>query len=332
METIPLPEKPKYLKGDENSAEFEIKGCYPGYGNTLGNSLRRVLLSSLPGYAVTKVKFRGADHEFTTIPGVKENLVQIILNIKKLRFIIHEGESIKVKLKTAGKKTVKGSSLKMPSNIELINKDSLIATMTDSKAKLEIEMTVEKGIGYSPAEEREEKEKEIGTITIDTLFSPIVKINYRVENMRVGRRTDFDKINLYIETDGSVKPEEAFKSATEILIRQFSALAEADQEKIRMEVENEMLEEEKAVEEREKILEERTIEKKKTERDSLKINIEGLNLPNRIVKILKSNGISTLEEIKNYSEEDLGKIEGMGKKGIKEIKKVIGALGLILGN
>jgi len=183
----------------------------------------------LPGYAVTQVKFTGVDHEFSTIPGIKENLIQIILNIKNLRFASSKEGETKLKLKVHGKKEVKGSDIKASSSVKIVNPETPIATLTNAKAKLEMEMTVEKGVGFSPAEERE-GEKEIGAIIIDTLFTPIRRVNYEVRNMRVGKRTDFDKITFTIETDGSVDPEEAFKEAAKILAPLIALFGSAESE------------------------------------------------------------------------------------------------------
>ncbi len=336
MEKITLPQKPRYVKGDKFEAVFVIQGCYPGYGNTLGNALRRALLSSLPGYAVTQVKFAGADHEFSTIPGIKENLIQIILNVKNLRFSsLKEGET-KLKLKVSGKKEVKGSDIKTPSSLKIVNPDVPIATLTNAKAKLEMEMTVQKGVGYSPSEERGEEEKEVGAITIDALFTPIKRVNYEVRNMRVGKRTDFDKITFTIETDGSLEPEEAFKEAAKILAKQFSVLAQADEIKIAAETEKELAEREKQESrEGEKVL---NLEKKQSEdpeenlTDTAEedLEVDKLGLSKRIRGVLEENDIDTLGKIKEKSEEELSALEGMGEKGIKEIKKIIGAFGLVL--
>lgn len=338
IEPIALPQKPQYVKGDKYAAVFEIKGCHPGYGNTLGNAIRRVLLSSLPGYAVTQVKFSGVDHEFSTIPGVKENVIQILLNIKGLRFVMHSEEQAVVKVKVSGEREVTAADIKAPTGVEVINKDARIATLTSPKAKFELELTVEKGIGYAPVEQREEKsQKEIGLIAIDALFTPIKRVNYVVENMRVGKRTDFDKVTFTIETDGSIRPEDAFKEASKILIRQFVVLAEAEEAQIVQEIQEELEAREGAYEARMAELEDDDEEefemkaKDKEEDEEGEISIDDLNLSARIIGILKSNKIETVEKLATMTEEELGNLEGMGEKGIKEIKKAVGAFGLVLG-
>jgi len=329
IESIALPQKPQYIKGDEYAAVFEIKGCHPGYGNTLGNAIRRVLLSSLPGYAVTAVKFSGVDHEFSTIPGVKENVIQVLLNIKGLRFVMHGEEIAVVKIKVSGEREVTAADIKAPTGVEVINKDARIATLTTAKAKFELELTVEKGIGFAPVEQREEKsQKEIGLIAIDALFTPIKRVNYVVENMRVGKRTDFDKVTFTIETDGSIRPEDAFKESSKILIRQFAVLAEAEEARIVAEIQEEL-------EEREGIAEAKRIQDQEAdeelEEEGGVVSIDDLNLSARIIGILKSNKIETIEKLATMTEDELGSLEGMGEKGIKEIKKAVGAFGLVLG-
>ncbi|MBU2025441.1 MAG: DNA-directed RNA polymerase subunit alpha [Patescibacteria group bacterium] len=332
MEKIALPQEPKYIKGDDFEAVFEVKGCYPGYGNTLGNALRRVLLSSLSGYAVTKVKISGVDHEFTTIPGVKENVIQVILNIRNLRFKMHKDEAVKIKLKASGAKEVKAKEIKAPSSIEIVNPEAVIATLTDAKAKLEMELTVEKGIGYLPTEEREEEVKELGVVSIDALFTPIKKVNYKVENMRVGKRTDFDKLTIEIQTDGSIKPEEAFIEASKILIKQFAVLAKASQGELIAEVDKELEKREgREIRKEEKRESEEQKKRIKAQKIENELEIKELNLPPRVVVILEENNIKTLGDIGGVTEEELNNLEGLGEKGIKEIKKAIGSHGLVLG-
>ena len=224
---ILLPQSPKVINKKDNWAQFEIQGLYPGYGITIGNSLRRVLLSSLPGAAVTQIKIKGVQHEFSTIPGVLEDVITIVMNLKQLRFKIHSDEPQKAVLNIKGEKKIKGSDFKIPTQLELMNKDCQIATLTDKKKELEMEIQVEKGIGYEPVERRKKQKKlEIGVIPIDAIFTPVRRVSYKVENMRVGERTDFDRLKLEIETDGTITPEEAFSQASEVLIKHFSLLNE----------------------------------------------------------------------------------------------------------
>jgi len=228
---ISLPKQPKITKKDKNKATFEIEALYPGYGITIGNSLRRVLLSSLEGAAITQVKIKGAPHEFSTIAGVLEDIIMVTLNLKQLRFRLLSNEPQKATLKVKGEKAVKGGDFKLPSQVELINKDCHIATLTSKSAELDMEIQIEKGTGYSSRESRQKEKVEIGAIPMDAIFTPTKKVSYRVESMRVGERTDYDRLSLEIETDGIVSPEEAFYQAANTLLSHFTLLSESFQPK-----------------------------------------------------------------------------------------------------
>lgn len=230
---IPLPLPPKVIAKNKNQAVFEIDGLYPGYGVTVGNALRRVLLSSLEGVAVTEVKIKGAAHEFSTIPGILEDVIMIILNLKNLRFKIFEGTIQKVELKVKGEKKVTGADFTLFPQIELANPQLHIATITNKNTELAIELTIEKGVGYESKDQRKLKKggslqgkSEIGAMTLDAIFTPIKNVNFQVENMRVGDRTDFDKLSLEIETDGTISPQEAFYGACEIVLAHFNLMVE----------------------------------------------------------------------------------------------------------
>jgi len=317
MQIISLPQKPKYSKIGENSGKFEILGCYPGYGTTLGNALRRVLLSSLEGAAITSVKIKGASHEFSAISGVLEDVVQIILNLKKIRFQMNGDEPIKISLSAKGEGKITAKSIKCPSDVKVVNTDQLIATITDKKTEIEMEMEVNKGLGYIPVEQQTRDNKEIGIIAIDAIYTPLRRVNYLVEDMRVGKKTDFNKITLDIETDGSITPEEAFKKSIEILVNQFSALSEM-----------EVFKEEK---EKEVAIPEKIEEKKEEAKDPLKLKIDELKgLSSRTVNVLEENKVEKVKDIAKMTEEELKELKGMGDKGIKEIKKAIGEFGIVL--
>lgn len=318
MRIVSIPQKPKYTPIDEFSGKFEILGCYPGYGATLGNALRRVLLSSLEGSAVSSVKIKGVSHEFSTIEGVKEDVVQIILNLKKIRFKNYSEEPVKVSLKFKGEGVVTAKEIVCPSSIEVVNKDQVIATVTDKKTEIEMELEVSRGLGYVPIEQQIREEKEIGVIAIDAVYTPIRRVNYEVENMRVGKRTDYNKITLDIVTDGSVTPEEAFSKSVGILVEQFSALIGIEVEKGEVEAEPKVAEVEEETEKEEVI-------------DPLKIKVEELKaLSTRTLNVLESNKIAKVKDIVKHDEEGILSLEGMGDKGLKEIKKAIGELGLTL--
>jgi len=320
MQSITFPQKPKYSKTGENSGKFEILGCYPGYGTTLGNALRRVLLSSLSGAALTSVKIRGISHEFSAISGVLEDVVQIILNLKKIRLRMEEEGPVRISLNAKGEGKITAKSIKCPSGVEIVNKDQIIATLTDKKVEFEMEMEANKGLGYIPVEQQQRDDKEIGVIAIDAIYTPIRRVNYLVENMRVGKRTDFNKITLDIETDGSITPEEAFKKSIDILVGQFSALGE-------------LFVEEKASEKAEKseAKEEKKEEEKEEAEDPLKLKVSELKgLSSRTVNVLEENKVDKIKDIVKMKEAELKEFKGMGDKGIKEIRKAIGEFGLIL--
>jgi len=222
---ISLPSPAKVTEQETNRATFKIEGLYPGYGLTLGNALRRVLLSSLPGSAVTLVKIKGVDHEFSTIPYVIEDVVEIILNLKQLRFKMYSEEPQILHLKASGEKDVTAEDIKCPSQVELVSPEVHIATLTDKKAGLEMEIQIERGLGYVPVEQRKKEKLEIGAVAVDAIFTPIRKVNYEVENMRVGDRTDYNRLILDIETDGTITPLEAFERTAQILVEQFKVFA-----------------------------------------------------------------------------------------------------------
>jgi len=224
---IPLPNLPKIIKKQGNKAVFEIEGLYPGYGVTISNTLRRVLLSSLEGAAITQVKIKGVSHEFSIIPGVLEDVITILLNLKKIRFKSFSDEPQQVVIKQKGEKVVKAGDFEVSPQLEIKNPEALVATLTSKSAQLQIEAIVEKGVGYQSIEQREEKKREIGMIKIDATFTPVKRVSFRVENMRVGKRTDFDKLEMEIETDGTVSPEEAFSKASEILLEHFSLFSKS---------------------------------------------------------------------------------------------------------
>lgn len=219
---IPLPQPIKLVSQKGDVGVFEIEGLYPGYGVTIGNSLRRILLTSLEGAAITEVKIKGAPHEFSTLSGVLEDVLTIVLSLKQMRFTLHGEEPQKGELKIKGEKEVKGSDFKLSSQLTLANPDIHIATITDKKAELEIEITVEQGVGYVPSEARKKTKEDVGVIALDAIFTPIKNVSHRIDHMRVGERTDFDKVTLTVETDGTVLPSLAVAKAGAILGDQIS--------------------------------------------------------------------------------------------------------------
>lgn len=217
--------KVKTISEDAKKGVFEVEGLYAGYGLTLGNALRRTLLSSLPGAAITYLKVKNVPHEFSTLPGMKEDLIQLMLNFKRLRFNSdsHEPQVLTIKIK--GEKVVTGADIALNSSVELLNPEEVIANLTAKDSEFDAEVTVERGLGYSPAEARKSEKLPIGVIALDAFFSPVVSVNYNVEDMRVGDRTDYNRLHLEVETDGTVSPSSALHKATSILKDHFEKVA-----------------------------------------------------------------------------------------------------------
>ncbi|MDA1038217.1 MAG: DNA-directed RNA polymerase subunit alpha [bacterium] len=226
MENILLPSKVAFEPGShENEVNLIVEPCFHGYGTTVGNALRRVLLSSLVGSAITAVKIKGVTHEFQAIDNVKEDMLQVILNLKQLRVRMHTEEPVRLKLKISGEKIVTAGDIEANSDVEIANPELEILELTSPKAELDMELIIEKGRGFSPTEEREAGTNELGTIAIDALFSPIRNVSYRVEPTRVGEITNYDKLTLTIETDGTITVESAVSEATKILMDYFSTIS-----------------------------------------------------------------------------------------------------------
>ncbi|HEX3082618.1 MAG TPA: DNA-directed RNA polymerase subunit alpha, partial [Candidatus Saccharimonadia bacterium] len=224
LHPIQLPEL-KATREEGNKATFMVEPLHPGYGMTLGNSLRRVILSSLGGAAVTAVKIDSVAHEFSTIEGVKEDVVEIILNLKKLRFRVYSDEPQYLVLTATKKGEVTAADIKTTSDVEIVNPEQVIATLDKDKTHLGMEIKVEKGRGYVPVESRESEKLEVGMIAVDALYSPVVRVRYNVENTRVGQMTDLDRLVMEIETDGTITPQEAISQAAEILVDHFRVVA-----------------------------------------------------------------------------------------------------------
>lgn len=225
MESIPVPAKIERTESTKDHARFVIEPCYPGYGTTIGNALRRVLLSSLPGAAITAVKIDGAEHEFSTLPYVKEDMVGLILNLKLVRFKLHDDEPVTLTLNVKGDSTATAGDLVGPSNVEVINGKQVIATLTDKAASLSLEVIVQRGRGYVPVENREKEKLDLGWIAIDAVYTPMKTVNFSVDNVRVGQMTNYDRLVLDIETDGTIQPDLALVESAKTLVEHFSAVA-----------------------------------------------------------------------------------------------------------
>ncbi len=318
---VVLPSKPKVIREDGTSGIYEIDGLYPGYGHTLGNSLRRIILSSLPGAAVTKVKIAGVEHEFSTVEGVKEDVITILLNLKKLRIRLDSNEPVMITLKAKGVTEVSAKDIEIPGQAEILNPELHIASLTEKSAQLDIEITVEKGLGYVPKEVIQKDRVDIGSITLDAAFTPIRKSNYEVENMRVGDRTDFNRLRLSIETDGTISPREALEKSIILMISQLKAVVGFKEE-----------EPEEAKPEAGKEEEGAEIEGSHKDLDTelLKTRIDSLGLSSRTVKALMNANIRTLGGLARKKESDIMDVDGLGAKGMQEIKKLLAQYGITL--
>ena len=313
MEEIKVPNKVVVADKKDNEVTIEIEPCYPGYGVTIGNALRRVLLSSLSGAAVTAVKIKGVDHDFSTIPSVKEDVVEIILNLKGLRLKSHSDNPVRLKLKHKGKGDIKASEVETTSEVEIVDPNYVIATATDDKVDFEMELVVEQGLGYIPVEQRATKDLEIGMIAIDSIYNPVIKVGYQVENVRVGQMTDYDKVILKIQTDGIITGEEAFNQAAKILDDHFNYIGKA-------------LGGAKVKEPAKKVIPEEEVKEPAKEKDG--VTIDELGLSTRTYNALSKAGIKTLQEISKMSDEELLKLDGFGATALKEIQKVLKKYGL----
>ncbi|NCS98625.1 DNA-directed RNA polymerase subunit alpha [Candidatus Parcubacteria bacterium] len=314
---IALPSKPKVVTEEGFKGVYEIDGLYPGYGHTLGNSLRRIILSSLPGAAIVQLKVKGVGHEFTTIEGVKEDVISIILSLKKIRLSLEGDEEQILKIKVKGPKTVTAKDIEVPSQVKIMNPDQELFTITDKNKEVEMELLVQKGLGYVPKEVIQKDRVDVGTISMDGIFTPIRRVNYESENMRVGDRTDFNRLRISIETDGTITPKEALERSIEIMITQIKAIIGFKEE---IEIEVPEVEEVK-----------KTVKEKDTKvEDFLKTRVEDLNLSPRTINALENANIRTVGGLARKKEEGILDIEGLGNKGLQEIKKLLGEHGITL--
>jgi DNA-directed RNA polymerase subunit alpha len=299
--------KVKEEKIAENHSEFSIEPLEPGYGHTMGNALRRALLTSIPGAAVTSVKIAGVKHKFSTIAGVKENVVDLLLNIKGLNFRLLDGaEKGKVTLSVKGSKEITGADFETPENIEIVNKDHYIASINDKKAKLEMELTIEQGLGYSSAEER--RSTALGLIPTDAVFTPVKRVSYDVSATRVGRQTDLDKLILNVWTNGIVEPKDALEEASKILTSYFLQVYEPKS-----------------------VVSSESASAKPSIADNIsKLTIDELDLPTRIYNSLRNGGIETLGQLLATTKKDLVSMRNMGNKSIMVVEEKLKEKGVSL--
>jgi DNA-directed RNA polymerase subunit alpha len=287
----------------DNSATFIIEPMHQGYGMTLGNSLRRVLLSSIEGAAIVAFRVEGATHEFTTLPGVKEDVVEISLNLKNVRLKSFSDEPVELHLEKTGG-VVTAGDIKTTADVEIINPDALILTIDDPKASVKMDIVVEKGRGYRTIEESSRDRLHSDMIALDAMFSPVLRVRYKVENTRVGQTTDLDKLLLSVETDGSLTPRQAFEEAAAILVNQYTALAGST-----------VVEAAPALG-----------QDKSEEESVLNLPIDELNLSSRTTNALVNNDIRTINDLVTLSEEDLRNLKGFGSKAFEEVRDRISEL------
>ncbi|WP_422448597.1 DNA-directed RNA polymerase subunit alpha [Thermoanaerobacterium sp. DL9XJH110] len=306
-------EKPRIelveTSADNTYGKIVLEPLERGYGTTLGNSLRRVLLSSLPGAAVTSIKIEGVQHEFSTIPGVVEDTTEIILNIKGLAILMHGDEPKLLRIEAQGEGEVKAKDIIADADVEIANPDHHIATL-EKDGKLFMELTLEKGKGFVPSERNKKPGQPIGVIAIDSIFTPVYKVNYSVEHTRVGQRTDYDKLTLEVWTNGTIKPDDAVSAAAKILIEHFNLFVELTNQVRSVEI---------------------PIEKDKDDREKiLEMPIEELDLSVRSYNCLKRAGINTIQELIQKTPEEMMKVRNLGKKSLEEVEEKLAAFNLSL--
>ena len=311
---ITLPSKPRIVSEEDMQGVYEIDSLYPGYGHTLGNSLRRIILSSLPGAAVTQVKIDGVPHEFATIDGVRETVMEILLNLKRVHFVLHGDEPQTISLTAKGSGEVTAKNFNLPSQVEIKNPGQHICDLS-GKASLELEATIERGLGYVSREVLTKDKVDIGTIALDATFTPIRRVNYEVENMRVGDRTDFNRLRILIETNGTIAPREALEKSIETMVHQLRAII-GFQEGVSV------AESFSALAEGKKGSEDST--------DATKIKVSELELSARITSSLEEAGIKSAAGLARKTATALKEIDGIGEKAITEIAKALAGHGLTL--
>lgn len=312
---ITLPSKPRVVSEEGMLGVYEIDSLYPGYGQTLGNSLRRIIFSSLPGAAITAVKIEDVQHEFATIEGIRESVMEILLNLKRVHFTLHGDEAQTIRLSVKGPKQVTAADFQMPSQVTIANPDQHIADLA-GKVGLELEATIERGLGYVPREVLTKEKVDIGTIALDAAFTPIRRANYEVEDMRVGDRTDFNRLRILIETNGTISPREALEQSIEIMIHQLKAIIgfqeEAEMPSSRTESTT------------------KSTESTSESKDASKMKLEDLDLSPRITSALSEAGIRSVAGLTRKTAASLKELDGVGDKAIAEISDALGGLGLSL--
>jgi len=295
--------KIKKIKTTQNFGQFSLEPLPQGYGYTLGNALRRVLLTSVLGAAITEAKISGVKHKFSTIAGMKEDVIELLLNLKEVRIKYEGRKPVKLHLDKTGPGEVKAGDIEVPAGVEIVNKDLVLANLADSKSRLKMEMVVERGYGYLPSEER--KSDKLGLIILDAIFSPVTRVNYKVETTRVGRRTDLDRLVLEINTDGTIDPYTALKCGAKTLISFFNQILNPKD-----------------------FSSEKKVKPSSSFPDILKLTIEELELPTRIVNALQKAGYQTVGKLVKASKSDLISIKNLGEKSLKIILETLAKKGV----
>lgn len=310
---ITLPSKPRVVSEEGVQGVYEIDSLYPGYGHTLGNSLRRIIHASLPGAAVTSVKIEGVSHEFATMEGVRESVMEVLLNLKRVHFSLHGDEAQTISLSVKGPKQVTAADFKLPSQVEIANPDMHIADIS-GKVSFELEATIERGLGYVAREMLTKEKVDIGTIALDATFTPIRRVNYEVENMRVGDRTDFNRLRMLIETNGTISPREALERSIETMIQQLSAVIGFQDSR-----------EESSSDSMKADSDDKALGK-----DPAKVKVEELELGARVTTALQDAGIKSVAGLVKKTSAQLLELDGVGEKAVSEISEALDKLGLEL--
>lgn len=313
---VTLPSKPRVVSEEGLQGVYEIDSLYPGYGHTLGNSLRRIILSSLPGASITSVKIEDVNHEFATVDGMRETVMEVLLNLKRVHFALHGDEAQTVRLSVKGPKEVTAADFSLPSQVTIANPEQHIMSMT-GKASFELEATIERGLGYVPREVLTKEKVDIGTIALDATFTPIRRVNYEVENMRVGDRTDFNRLRILIETNGTIGPREALERSIEIMIHQLKSIVgfQENEEEDTSSSAGVMMDDSGVME---------------GGKDAGKTKVEDLALGARIITALTDAGIKTVAGLSRKSAGALKELDGIGDKAVTEIEEALSALGVTL--
>lgn len=295
---IAVPSKPETVSETETEGTYEISSLYPGYGNTLGNALRRMLLSSIPGSAITTIRIQGVPHEFSALDGVKQDALTVVVNMKNIRVRTNtDSFPQKISLKKKGVGAVVAGDFEAPSQIEIVNKDLLVAEISDDKTELEIEADVHRGIGFRPREDFSE-DSVVGSIVVDAIFSPVKRSSYEVENMRVGDRTDFDRLTLFIETDGTITPRQALDKALRTMISQFEAMSSGFQSQRDVQAE---------------------VGRDGEHEDMKVVSVADLGLSAAIFNLLEKHNIRTVKDVLTKGVVGIRDIPGIGEKAVDEI-------------